>query len=98
MGLFRRRRWRVPGQGEAAVDAALGADMRSDADALDHDEQDVFTELGANPDDVSGLVGPPIARDENVANSVVADMEAIDRDQDRMVDEFHDPGDPAEPT
>jgi len=96
MGFWRRRRNFI-GQGEAQVDADLGADLRSDTDALDHDEQAVFTELGANPEDVSGLVGPPIGRDQNVANSVVADMDAINRDKDRMVDEFRDQGDPPDP-
>jgi hypothetical protein len=97
MGFWRRRRT-FPGQGEARIDAELAADMRSDTDAVDHDEQDVFTQLGADPEDVSGLVGPPIGRDQNVANSVVADMDAIDRDEDRMVDELRDRGDGSEAT
>ena len=80
--------WRVAGQGEAEVDAGLDADISSDVDALDHDEQDVFESLGADPDDVAGIMRDPIARNEDPANAVVADIDAHDRDRDRTGDSF----------
>ena len=91
MRLWRRRRGFV--QSEAAVAAELGSDLQTDMDAIGHDEQKAFDELGADPDEVSGLAEAPLPADQRFGNAIDADLQAEERDEDRMLDAFRDKDD-----